>query len=87
MNLQGSRALTGGSRPSTPHQRLFIRTSMQQLDLDALYMTALHRRFFDAAHIPQPDANARLDSVLCGLTREQASALISALRKEIPNAD
>jgi hypothetical protein len=69
---------------STPHQRLYIRTSMQQLDLDTTHMTAFHRRFFEAAGLPQPDPDARIDAVLCALTKTQASALITALRKEIP---
>jgi hypothetical protein len=69
-------------RPSTPHQRLYIRTLMQQLELDSTYMTLFHRRFFDTALIAQPDPNARIDAVLCALSKTQAHALIGALQEE-----
>lgn len=70
---------------STPHQRLFIRTMFGQLDLDTRYMGASHRRFFKAAKLPPPEANASIDAVLCGFTRAQASALIEVLRPEVRN--
>lgn len=85
----GAYAATRGPRntwstPSTPHQRLYIRTLMQQLELDTLRVTPLHRRFFDAAKLTQPAADARIDAVLCALTRMQASNLIDALKPEVP---
>lgn len=85
----GAFAATRGPRntwstPSTPHQRLYIRTLMQQLELDTLRMTLFHRRFFEAAKLTQPAPDARIDAVLCGLTRLQASSLIEALKKEVP---
>ena len=69
---------------STPHQRLYIRTLMRQLDLDTRYVTAAHRRFFEAAGI-SPEPNSGIDPVLCNLTKSKASALISALKKEVPD--
>jgi hypothetical protein len=74
------------SQPSTPHQRLHIRTLMAQLDLDTARMTADFRRYFDAAGLPQPPADESVDAVLCGLTRQKASALAAALMKELPDA-
>lgn len=68
---------------STPHQRLHIRTLMQQLDLDTRHMTGLHRRFFKAAALPQPEPNAHIDAVLCALKKHEASALIGALKAEV----
>ncbi|MEP7041887.1 MAG: hypothetical protein ABI843_02425 [Dokdonella sp.] len=68
---------------STPHQRLFARTTMQQLDLDVTHITAFHRRFFEAAGLEQPRSDARVDEVLCALTRSQISALISCMRREV----
>lgn len=72
------------SSPSTPHQRLLVRTMFAQIDLCTRYMTAGHRRFFDSAKVPPPEPNASIDAVLCGLSRAQAAALIDALRKEVP---
>jgi hypothetical protein len=72
---------------STPHQRLYIRTLMQQLELDVLHMSGLHRRFFTAAKIEQPDPNSRIDAVLCALSKGQASALIDALKAEVSDED
>jgi hypothetical protein len=71
---------------STPHQRLYIRTLMTELDLDVQHMTADHRRFFTAASLNQPEPNARIDAVLCGLKKTQATALILALKAEVPDA-
>lgn len=73
--------------PATPSQRSYIERLMRTLELDTRYMTAFHRRFFDEAQIPQPSPNAHIDSVLCALSKVQASALIHALVAEVPDAD
>lgn len=70
--------------PSTPYQRLYIRTMFAQLDLDTCHITRFHRRHFAAAQLPQPEAGASIDAVLCGLDRAQAIALINALKPEVP---
>lgn len=72
-----------GSSPSTPHQRLFIRTQMGRLELDTRRWTLFHRRLWTAAHLPEPGLGTDVDAHLCALTRTQASALIEVLRKEI----
>ena len=73
--------------PASPHQRLYIRTLMQQLDLDVRYVTSAHLRFFRAAGLPEPEPGSNVDAVLCGLTTHSASALAGALKKEVPDAD
>jgi hypothetical protein len=69
--------------PSTPPQRSYIRTLMQQIELDSSYMTMFHRRFFEAAQIECPDPNAHIEAVLCALTKTQASALATVLEAEV----
>ena len=68
---------------ATPHQRLYIRTLLRQLDLDVDYVTSLHTRFFKAAGIAVPDSGRRIDALLCALNKTQASALASALKAEV----
>lgn len=68
---------------ATPHQRLFARTLMQQLDLDVRYVTSFHLRFFKTAGIAEPEPGEEIDTVLYGLTTHTANALIGALRKEV----
>lgn len=70
---------------ATPHQRLYVRTLMEQLDLDVSYVTLMHGRFFVGARIPKPEQGSRIDAVLCALTWAQASALITVLKKEVPD--
>lgn len=70
---------------ATPHQRLYVRTLMQQLELDVSYFTLMHRRFFEAAGLPAPELDSRVDAALCALSSAQASALITALKKEVPD--
>lgn len=69
--------------PATPHQRLYVRTLMQRLELDVSYITLMHRRFFEAAGVPVPEQGSRVDAALCALSKMQAVALISALLKEV----
>lgn len=71
----------------TAAQRAQIMRLMGKLDLDTRYMTAFHRRFFTTAQIPQPSPNADIDSVLCALSKEQASNLIRALFAEVDDVD
>ena len=73
------------SSPSTPHQRLYIRTLMRQLELDTLRITLFLRRFWEAAKLPEPALGTELDAWLCSLTRAQASALVAALKAEVPD--
>lgn len=72
---------------STPHQRLYIRTQMQRLELDTLRCTLFHRRLWTAAKLPEPALGTELDAYLCSLTRAQASALIAELAKEFDDED
>ena len=69
--------------PSTPHQRLFIRTLMREAELDTFTITLMHRRHFEAASLPAPEPGARVEDVLGALTKGQASALAGALQKEV----
>lgn len=71
---------------STPHQRLYIRTLMRELDLEVGRMTRAHRRFFAASGLAQPEPNERIDAVLCRMTKAQAVALSLALKAEVPDA-
>ena len=71
--------------PCTPHQRLYIRTLMQQLELDTHRATLFHNRFWERARIPAPPLGIQLDPVLCELTKAQASALAAALKSEVPD--
>lgn len=87
LSLGGAAGQSVRREPSTPHQRLYIRTLMQQLELDTRYMSAFHRRFFDRARIAQPSPNADIDSVLCAISKREASALAQALRDEVPDDD
>lgn len=67
---------------STPHQRLFARTLMQRAELPTHQVTVLHRDLFRRLGIEWIDGES-MDPRLESLTREQASALISALRNRI----
>lgn len=87
LSLGGAGGRAVRRAPSTPHQRLYIRTLMTQLDLDTRYMSAFHRRFFAAAKLPEPAPNASIDAVLCGLSTREASALIAALVDEVPHEE
>lgn len=71
------------SSKSTPHQRLYIRTTMQQLELDTARATLFHNRLWVAANIPAPALGTDLDAYLCELTQPQTRALVDALKKEI----
>lgn len=83
LSLNGAAGRAVNNAPSTPHQRLYIRTLMRQLELDSSYMTMFHRRFFEAAQIECPDPNAHIEAVLCALTKTQASALATVLQAEV----
>lgn len=69
--------------PSTPWQRLYIRTMLRQLDLPTDYVSRLNFRAFDAAKLPRPVLGKRVDEVLEALTKQQASALIRAIEPEV----
>ena len=81
LNGAAGRAVTNG--PSTPHQRLYARTLMRQLDLDTRFFAAGHDRFFLQAKLIRPERGADVDAHLCGLTRSQISALLQALKAEV----
>jgi len=71
--------------PCTPHQRLYIRTLLAQLEIDTRRCTIIHRRFWLGAGLQEPALGTDLDAHLCTLTRVQASALVAELRKEVPD--
>jgi hypothetical protein len=62
---------SNASSPSTPHQRPYIRTLMDRVEIDSLFATLFHRRFFEAANLPAPTPGAKLDPTLEALTRAQ----------------
>lgn len=68
---------------STPHQRLYVRTLMQQLSLDTSRTTLLHRRHFEAANLVPPENGCPVDDFLCALAKAEISALISVLKAEV----
>lgn len=67
---------------STPHQRLYARTLMRQLELDTQRISLMHRRVFEAANLTVPASGDDVDAVLCALTAAQISTLVSALKEE-----
>lgn len=70
--------------PSRPHQRLYIRTLLQQLDIDTLHAGADFIAACERAKVPAPGFGARIDSVLVRLTCDQAKALAGQLAREVP---
>lgn len=66
--------------PSTPHQRLYTRTLLRELELPVNQVTIMHRDLFAAAGVDWRDG-ASMDATLEGLTRAQASRLIDKLRE------
>lgn len=83
MNAIGPYVRREVAAPSTPRQRLYIRTMLQQLDLPTDYVTRLNCPTFRAANLEQPRLGRRVDEVLEALTKTQASMLIKALEKEV----
>lgn len=66
---------------ATPHQRLYMRTLMDRLDLALDRITLLHRPIFEAAGLPAREPGRQVDAVLCELTKAEASALIEVLKQ------
>lgn len=67
--------------PSTPHQRLFIRTLLRQVELPTDFITLSHLHLFrSAGGVPEPREGRGVDDVLTELTKTQASSLIQVLR-------
>lgn len=72
---------------STPHQRLYARTLMRELDLDTARITLMHRGYFEAAEVAFPEAGTDVDAALCALTKAECSALVMALKAEARDDD
>lgn len=68
---------------STPHQRLYVRMLLAQLELDSRRFGIGHRRFWLGAGLPEPVIDSDIDSNLCALNRAQAGKLINSLRAEV----
>lgn len=68
---------------ATPHQRLYARTLMRDLDLDTRAFTLAHDRFFRTAGLTPPLHGSDVDAGLCALDRKQISALLQALKNEV----
>jgi len=73
--------------PCSPHQRLYLRVLMQQLELDTLRLTLMHRRFFEDAKVQFPGAGTDVEHVLSSLSMADASALIRAMKAEVGDED
>lgn len=72
---------------STPHQRLYIRTLMRELELSTHRFTYQHRGPFADAGLPEPVFDGDIDAHLRTLTKVEASALIKSLLKRAPNQE
>lgn len=68
------------AQPSTPHQRLYARTLMEQRDLPTTWIGVHHGRFFRAAGLEPRSIGRRVDAVLEELTRAEIVRLCDALR-------
>lgn len=66
--------------PSTSFQRLYIRTSLRELDLPTDFIVAQHVHLFNAIRLPEPRQGQSVDDALTELTREQADVLCKRLR-------
>ena len=76
-------ARSAANAAATPHQRLYIRTLMTQLDLCTRFYGKAHDRFFMAAKLIRPRHGCEIDAALCELTRRQASELARVLHEEV----
>lgn len=74
----------GGSQPSTPHQRLYARSLMEQRGLSTLFIVAGHQRYFRLAGLGERALDRRVDAVLEELTRAEITRLCEALRRLDP---
>lgn len=72
---------------ATPHQRMYARTLMRQLDLDTRRLTLMHRGYFETAQVTFPGAGEDVDAALCALTKAECSALVMAMKAEVPSDD
>ncbi len=70
------------TRPATPHQRGYIRVLMGELELPTDQITLLHRRFYEAAGVPEQEAGRNLNVALSELNFAQAANLIGVLKRE-----
>lgn len=75
-------AVTNGAlAPSTPQQRLFIRTLLREQELPVNRVTVMHRDLFTGAGIAWVDGQS-MDVALEGCTKAQASSLIEQLQDD-----
>ena len=65
---------------STPHQRLYARSLMHELDLSTREITTMHAPVLKSAGL-QARGGEDVDAWLCGLTKGQCSDLINALNR------
>lgn len=72
------------THPSTPHQRLYARTLMDQLDLSTIVISARHHKYFRLAGLEPRGIGRRVDSVLADLTRAEILRLCETLRRAEP---
>lgn len=70
------------TRPASPHQRGYLRVLMSELELPTDQVTLLHRRFYEAAGIPEQPAGRNLNDALATLTFAHAASLIDVLKRE-----
>jgi len=70
------------TKPATPHQRGYLRVLMGELELPTDQITLLHRRFYEAAGVPEQPAGKNLNVALAELTFAQAAALVGVLKRE-----
>jgi hypothetical protein len=69
-----------GRSPSTPHQRLYARTLMEQAGVSTITIGDQHERYFRRAALEPRAAGRRIDCVLKELSRAEIARLIDALR-------
>lgn len=67
---------------ATPAQRQYALGLMHKLELDPRVVTLATLRYFMLAHLPPPLEGTSLDAALQGLSPQQISALIDALKKD-----
>jgi hypothetical protein len=68
---------------ATPEQRLYAGRLMRRLELPSDRTCLQHKRFFNAARLPEPEPDQSVDQLLSTLTQAQASALIDVLVREV----
>lgn len=71
-------------QPSTPHQRLYARSLMDQRGLSTICIAAAHQRYFRLAGLGERALGRRVDAVLEELTRAEITRLCEALRRLDP---